>query len=119
MNRVFILAVVAALTVMCASGAVVTLGTFAVNPQSTFLFESNNDSNVSALFISLNCPSIVTNCVNAAAGSTLQLIGIGSMCYGAGYCGTAELGGVFDSNNVSISPLKPQRRQCRPSHRYH
>jgi len=106
MNRVFILAVVAALTVVCASGAVVTLGTFAVNPQSTFLFESNNDSNVSPLIISLTCPvGVTTNCVNAAPGSVLQLIGIGSMCYGAGYCGTAELGGVFDSTNVSINPL--------------
>jgi PEP-CTERM motif len=105
MNRVFILAVVLALTVMCASGAVVTLGTFAVNPQGTFLDESSNDSNVSALFISLTCPvGVTTNCVNATPGSVLQLIGIGSMCYGAGYCGAAELGGVFDSNNVSINP---------------
>ena len=106
MNRVFILAVVAALTVVCASGAVVTLGTFAVNPQSTFLFESSNDSNVSPLIISLTCPvGVTTNCVNASAGSVLQLIGIGSMCFGGGFCGPAQLGGVFDTNNVSISPL--------------
>jgi hypothetical protein len=31
----------------------ITLGTFPVNPQSTFLYQSSNDNNIAALFINL------------------------------------------------------------------
>jgi hypothetical protein len=94
---------------MCigASAAAITLGTFAVNPQNTFLFESPTDVNAGALFISLNCPQgVTTNCVNAPAGTILQLIGVGIFCYAQAGCppeDAASLAGVFDSNNVLLN----------------
>ncbi len=27
------------------------------------------------------------------------------MCFGGGFCGAAQLGGVFDANNLSVSPF--------------
>jgi hypothetical protein len=107
MNRVLILAAVLALTGLCASAGPVTLGTFAVNPQSSFLFESPNDSNVSALFIDLTCPlGVTTDCVNATPGETLQIIGLGAFCYGPANCSPevpASLAGIFDSNNILLN----------------
>jgi hypothetical protein len=116
MNRMSILAALLALAGSCASASVVTLGTFAVNPQSTFLYESN-DSNVAALFINLTCPpGVTTDCVNVSPGTTLQIIALGGLCYFTGPCNAespASLGGVFDSNNTllassSLTPCSPQ-----------
>lgn len=107
MNRVLILAAVLALTGFRASAGPVTLGTFAVNPQASFLYESANDSNVSALFIALTCPmGVTTDCVNATPGETLQIIGLGTFCYGPANCPpevAASLAGIFDSNNILLN----------------
>jgi hypothetical protein len=109
MNRVFILAVLLALAGICACASTVGLGTFAVNPQASFLYESSSDSSVSALFLNL------AN-LGVTAGATLQIIGLGEMCYGTVNCppeSGPSLGGVFDSNNTelpssSMTPCSPQ-----------
>jgi PEP-CTERM motif len=110
MNRVFILAAGLALTGLCASASPITLGTFAINAQASFLYESANDTNVNAVFLSLAS-------INAVAGETIQIIGMGTACYaGTTNCppgAAADLGGVFDSNNVelassSLTPCSPQ-----------
>jgi hypothetical protein len=107
MNRVLILAVLLAFTGVCASASVISLGTFAVNPQNTFLFESSNDVNIGALFInlaSLCSGGSPAGCVAISGGSTtLQIIGIGSMCYDANTCIGENLGGVFDTNNTLLA----------------
>src|SRR5580658_1383948 len=137
MNRVFTLAALLALAGLCASASTIGLGTFAVNPQATFLYESPQDVNcasgaitgpggavpcdpvangsgpVSALFLNLTSLDIV-------AGETIQIIVSGSECY-AGPCGSpgpVYLGGVFDSNNTelpspSLTPCSPQPN-CSP-----
>jgi len=85
----------------------ITLGTFAVNPQSTFLYQTSNDNNVAALFISLTgCTGSNAPCVSAPAGTTIQVIALGNLCYFSGTGCTeypAALGGAFDSNNVLVS----------------
>jgi hypothetical protein len=113
MYRGVVLFAMVALSAVCASAGVVTLGTFAVNPQSTFLWQSSNDVNAGALFISLTCPVGVVppttdaqSCVNAPAGTTLQIIGVGVMCYGGGVCtveSSPSLGGIFSSNNTLVA----------------
>lgn len=105
MKRVLFLAALLAFATVCGSAASITLGTFAINPQSTFLYESNNDVNAGALFINLTCPpGVTTNCVDAPAGTTLQIIGLGGMCFGQAACPPElfgeSLGGVFDANNI-------------------
>lgn len=99
-------------TVVCASAAAINLGTFAVNPQSTFLWESSNDVNVGALFLNLTCPNGVNppttdaqGCINAPAGTTLQIIGVGLMCYNT-TCppeSSPSLGAAFDSNSTLLN----------------
>jgi len=118
MNRVLILAVLLALAGACASATSVSLGTFAVNPQATFLYEAPQDTSaaapVSALFISLSS-------LGVSAGQTIQIIGLGSFCYSSVGCppeGSPSLGGVFDSNNTelassSLTPCTPQPN-CSP-----
>jgi hypothetical protein len=113
-NRSLILSALLALAGSCASADVVTLGTFAVNPQSTFLYQSAQDTAaatpISALFINLAA-------LGVTAGETLQIIGVGELCYITGQSclpeAPATLGGVFDSNSVllassSLTPCAPQ-----------
>ena len=75
MSRVFIVAVLLTLVRLSVSAGAISLGTFAVNPQSSFLYESSNDSNVAALFINLAS-------LGVTAGETLQISGVGDgECY--------------------------------------
>src|SRR5580704_2788430 len=102
MNRVVILAVLAALSGVVASAIPLSLGTFAVNPQASFLYEASQDVNcasgaitgqggavpcdpttngsgpVPALFLNLTTLNIV-------AGETIQILVTGSEC-DAGPC---------------------------------
>jgi hypothetical protein len=106
MKRVFSLATLLACATLCGSAGAITLGTFAVNAQNSFLYQSSNDVNVGALIIDLTCPiGVTTNCVNAPAGTSLTLIGLGLTCYTQIGCppeSAPTLGGVFDSNNVLL-----------------
>jgi hypothetical protein len=114
MNRIAVLAVLLALTGVCASATTIALGTFAVNPQATFLYESSQDTAaappVLALFIDLST-------LGVSAGTTLQIVGVGGECYvGLVNCppeNAPDLGGVFDSNNTELAssgltPCTPQ-----------
>jgi hypothetical protein len=114
MKRIAVLAVLSALTGVCVSASTITLGTFAVNPQASFLYESSQDTAaaapVMALFIDLSN-------LGVSAGMTLQIIGVGGECFvGMANCppeSPADLGGVFDSNNTelassSLTPCSPQ-----------
>jgi hypothetical protein len=138
MNRVFILAALLALAGTCAFASTIGLGTFAVNPQASFLYEApqdvgcaggilsdcssdipggdpvtNGSGPVSALFLNLSNLGVV-------AGETIQIIVNGSICY-TGPCaspGPVYLGGVFDSNNTELpssglTPCSPQPN-CAP-----
>ena len=137
MNRVFILAVLMALSGVGVLASTIGLGTFAVNPQATFLYEAPQDVNcatgaitgqggavpcdpvtngtgpVSALFLNL------TN-LGVTANETIQIIVSGGECY-SGPCASPDLiylGGVFDSNNTelpssSLTPCSPQPN-CAP-----
>ncbi len=84
-----------------------TVSTFAVNAQETFLYQSSNDVNIGALFINLTgCNGSDAPCVNAPAGSSITITALGDQCF-SGPVATcteypAELGGVFDSNNVLV-----------------
>lgn len=114
MNRVFILAALLALAGVCASASSITLGTFAVNPQATFLYEAPQDTSASAPVIAL---FLNLSSLDVTAGETLQIIGVGSECF-VGLVGCppespADLAGVFDSNNTelassSLTPCTPQ-----------
>jgi hypothetical protein len=123
MNRAFIVTALLALSGVCASATTVGLGTFAVNPQASFLDESSQDVGcasgnlsdcatdipggdpvtggsgpVSALFLNLGT-------LGVTAGATIQIIVGGSECY-SGPCGSpdpADLAGVFDSNNTELA----------------
>lgn len=137
MNRVFILAALLALAGACALASTIGLGTFAVNPQASFLYEAPQDVNcasgaitgpggavpcdpttngsgpVSALFLSLAS-------LGVTATETIQIIVGGAEC-DSGPCGSpgpVYLGGVFDSNNTelassSLTPCSPQPN-CAP-----
>lgn len=136
MNRVLILAALLALAGAGASASTIGLGTFAVNPQASFLYEATQDVNcaagavtgpggaapcdpvtsgggpVSALFLNLATMGVT-------ATETIQIIANGSECY-SGPCtsGPVYLGGVFDSNNTempssSLTPCSPQPN-CAP-----
>jgi hypothetical protein len=135
MNRVFILAASLALTGLCASATSITLGTFAVNPQASFLYEAPQDVGCASGTLS-DCPSDIPGgdagtggsgpvsalflnlaSLGATAGETLQIIGVGAECFqGVTNCppeSSPELGGVFDSNNTelassSLTPCSPQ-----------
>ena len=137
MNRVFILAALLALCGVCAFATTIGLGTFAVNPQASFLYEAAQDVNcasgavtgpggqvpcdavtngtgpVSALFLNLAT-------LGVSATETIQIVASGGECY-SGPCGSPGpiyLGGVFDSNNTeltssSLTPCSPQP-SCAP-----
>lgn len=137
MNRVFILAALLALSGVGASATTIGLGTFAVNPQASFLYEAPQDVNcasgavtgpggavpcdsatngsgpVSALFLNLTSLGVL-------ATETIQIIANGGECY-SGPCappGPVYLGGVFDSNSTelpssSLTPCSPQPN-CAP-----
>jgi hypothetical protein len=85
-----------------------TVSTFAVNPQETFLYQSSNDVNIGALFVNLTgCTGSDAPCVNAPAGSSITITGLGEQCF-SGPAPTCteypeELGGVFDTNNVLLN----------------
>jgi len=111
MKRVFTLAVATALACLTAQAGVITLGTFSVNPQATFLNESASDSNVAALFIQLSSTTCgISNCVVAPNGAELVLIAGGNICFAAGpsMCGSAagQIGAAFDANNT-LTPSSP------------
>src|SRR5580704_12530069 len=111
MSRVFIVAALLTFIPLSASASVINLGTFAVNPQSSFLYESSNDSNVAALFINLGS-------LGVTAGATLQIsaVGVGECYYGLVNCppeSPVDLGGIFDANGTllassSLTPCTPQ-----------
>jgi hypothetical protein len=137
MNRFFFLAALLVLAGVGASASTIGLGTFAVNPQATFLYEAPQDVNcatgaitgpggsvpcdattngtgpVSALFLNLASMGVT-------ATETIQIIVNGGECY-SGPCqspGPVYLGGVFDSNNTelassSLTPCSPQPN-CAP-----
>jgi hypothetical protein len=126
-----------ALVGACALASTISLGTFAVNPQASFLYEAPQDVNcasgaitgpggvvpcdpvtngtgpVSALFLNLASLGVTAN-------ETIQIIVSGGECY-SGPCalpGSIYLGGVFDSNNTelpssSLTPCSPQPN-CAP-----
>jgi hypothetical protein len=111
MMRALILACLGLTLVVCAWAAPVT---FSLNPNQTFLFQTTTgtgsftaDVDSTALFISLTCPGATTDCINAAAGSTLQLTAVGLQCDGgpAATCTeqAASLGGIFDSTDTEAS----------------
>lgn len=113
MNRVFILAAVVVLVCLTAHAGSVTLGTFSINPQATFLNEGSTDiaqSNVNVLFIalsSLTCPVSAIGCVTPTAGTQLDIIASGTECFTANgtTCMSAagQLGGIFDANNTELA----------------
>ncbi len=123
MNRVFILAVLVALAQVCASATTIGLGTFAVNPQASFLDESSQDVGCASGILS-DCPPDISGgdpvtggsgpvsalflnlgSLGATAGETIQIIVSGGECY-SGPCGSpglVYLAGVFDSNNTELA----------------
>jgi len=117
MKQVLSIFLLLVISCLCVSAGTVTLGTFSVNSQSSFLYEDSTDSQIGPLFIDLSCTTgVTTNCVNAPAGSTLQLIGLGGLCFFTfqnGACPGGEspafLGGAFDSNTslLASSSLNP------------
>ena len=114
MNRASCCLVALMLASACAWGSPITLGTFTVNAQSTFFYQSANDINAGALFINLTgCTIGEMNCVDAPAGTTLTLTSLGELCYAGtpGSCAAMPggLAAAFDTNNVlldsgSLSP---------------
>jgi len=138
MNRVFILAALLALSGVCALASTIGLGTFAVNPQASFLYESPQDVGCASGIVS-DCPGDISGSDPVTSGSgpvsalflslaslgvtaneTIQIIVSGAECY-SGPCaspGPVYLGGVFDSNNTelassSLTPCSPQPN-CAP-----
>jgi hypothetical protein len=103
MKRVLVALAVSAIASVCASAGTVTLGNFLVNPQSTFLYEDANDLTANALVINLNCNT--AGCINAGAGTTITITGVGGLCFMVSPCSTTDesvpqLGGIFSSTNV-------------------
>jgi len=97
-----------ALVACLSASAGVVLTTFAVNPTQGFLYQSSNDTTSTALFISLNCTNNATNCINAAAGTSITILGLGAQCFFAPVSGPctespALLGGIFDTTNSLVA----------------
>jgi hypothetical protein len=114
MKRALILVMLVATLSVCGLAGPVT---FSINPNQTFLFQTTTgtpspDTDSRALFIQLNCPVSgptpqADQCINAAAGSTIQLTAVGLQCY-AGPASTctevaASLGGAFDTTDSEVS----------------
>ncbi len=103
MKRALIFAFLLVMIGVCASAGPVT---FTVSPTQTFLFQTSPDVDTRAIFIQLTCPISgpspqADDCINAPAGSTLQLTAVGLQCFfGVSTTCTeqpASLGGIFDS----------------------
>lgn len=109
MKRALILVFLAVMLSVCVSAGPVT---FSVGAAQTFLYQAAPDVDQRAIFIQLTCPISgptpqADDCINAAAGSILQLTAVGQQCYfgTAGTCTevAASLGGVFDTTDTEAA----------------
>ena len=113
MRRIFIFIAVTLGLSAAASANTITLGTYAVSANSTFLEQSSNDNCTSGLAVpgcqaSYFDPTIIA----VTPGETLQLILGGSACYigVSSGCANEPLGGVFDTSDTDLLPSNNQNR---------
>jgi len=109
MKRALILAFLVVMLGVCASASPVT---FSVAASQTFLFQASPDVDTRAIFIQLTCPISgpspqADDCINAPAGTTLQLVAVGVQCFltPSTTCTEqpASLGGVFDTTDTEAA----------------
>ena len=113
MVRVLVLLAVTLALSTAASANTITLGTYDVSANSTFLEQSSNDNCSSGLAVS-GCqasyfdPTIIA----VTPGETLQLIMGGSACYigVSSGCAIEPLGGVFDTTDTDLLSSNHQNR---------
>ena len=113
MKRILIALFITLIGAVAACADPISLGSFAVSPEGTFLMQDPNDT-CSQSFAAAGCnmtPTFISlSALGIWAGDTIAIADLGELCVyrGAGclmYAASATyLGAVFDSNNVLLGP---------------
>jgi hypothetical protein len=111
-----ILALAVVMMSMAAFGTPITLGTFSLSPNGTFLEQASIDNCTFGTAVAGCTPSVFNptfidlTSLGAHAGDTLEIIATGTMCYVDGSnCMPAYVGGVFSSTNTLLGPSNLNR----------